>query len=59
MATYVPKLGNFDDATIELQFVASRFDGLSFRTTPIEILSYGTDPVIVSHATGFFWEHRG
>jgi hypothetical protein len=59
MATYVPKLGNFDDLNIELQFGASRFDALSFRTTPIEILSYGSDPEVISHATGFFWEHMG
>ena len=59
MATYIPKLGNFDDTSIELQFGASRFDSLSFRTTPIEILSYGSEPEVISHATGFFWEAQG
>ena len=59
MATYIPQLGNFSDMNIDLQFKASQFDALSFRTTPIEILSYGLEPQILSHATGFFWEHQG
>jgi len=59
MANYVPSLGKFDDLNIDLQFRASRFDGLSFSTTPIEILSYQDPPEIVSHATGFFWENLG
>jgi hypothetical protein len=57
MAPYIPRLGIFDDPSIALQFGSSRFDGLSFRTTPIEILGYGNPNPVLSHATGFFWQH--
>ena len=59
MAPYIPQLGIFDDLSIALQFGSSRFDGLSFRTTPIEILGYGNPTPVLSHATGFFWQHAG
>jgi hypothetical protein len=59
MKNYVPTLGKFDDPNIEVQFRESRYDALSFCTTPIEILSYGEPPEVMSHATGFFWEHLG
>lgn len=56
---YIPRVGLFDDASITLQFASSRFESLSFRTTPIEILGYGNPAPVLSHATGFFWSHNG
>lgn len=59
MIPYLPKIGGLKDVSMELQFTASAFDALSFRTTPIEIVDYSEPQRVISHATGFFWESDG
>lgn len=40
-------------------FPGTGFHPLSFACTPIELLSNDGARTVVSHATGFFWRHRG
>lgn len=40
-------------------FSAAAMHGLSFTTTPIELLSNDGEKSILGHGTGFYWKHNG
>lgn len=52
--TYAPSYGQMTGG-LKTPFGSARYDGLSFRLTPIELLSLQQPPTVLSYATGFFW----
>ncbi|MEP0313497.1 MAG: trypsin-like peptidase domain-containing protein [Hyphomonas sp.] len=54
---YIPMLGEVAP-DVPGQFNASRFDALSFKTTPIEIHGVDSVETVVGHASGFFWRQK-
>lgn len=62
MKTHKITYGSPDQALINqaiTNFTGACFSPLSFCTTPVELLSLDKSESPLSHATGFFWHHRG